>query len=399
MNTLKRNKNNICVILVTLLMTGTIMYFNFYRFDGYKVSMGGDTIAFVKSKKELNKTYVELQNEIKTKYRNATIKKDFTLDKVKVDDEAMFMSGDKLKKVMSKKFNIVVDAFLMKADDRKVAYVLSENQGKEILNSLKDYYVKRTKYNSIAKIDIENKISYDSLRVKIGDLYENDLIIKELIEYNNKAQRPLIGVRVVGNVVKEQTIYPTTIIKSSNKLMTGVNKVVSEGMAGMKKINTEVITLNNNMISEKLIKAEITKPVQNKEIYVGTCAPIILQLGYMNRPSRGSISSNFGMRWGKMHKGIDIAASFGTVINAALDGTVTYAAWQDGYGKVIKIDHGEGVETTYAHCNTISVKEGEAIKRGEKIGEVGSTGNSTGPHLHFEVRKNGEPQNPQTYIK
>ena len=119
----------------------------------------------------------------------------------------------------------------------------------------------------------------------------------------------------------------------------------------------------------------------------------------MNSPSRGSISSSFGMRWGKMHKGIDIAASFGATINAVLDGTVNYAAWQDGYGNVIKINHGGGIETTYAHCSVINVKKGEVVKLGEKIGEVGSTGNSTGPHLHFEVRENGEPINPQKYIK
>ena len=119
----------------------------------------------------------------------------------------------------------------------------------------------------------------------------------------------------------------------------------------------------------------------------------------INSPSRGSISSPFGTRWGKMHKGIDIAASFGANINAALDGTISYAGWESGYGNVIKIDHGKAVETTYAHCSVIVVKKGEAVKKGEKIGEVGSTGHSTGPHLHFEVRENGEPKNPQKYIK
>jgi hypothetical protein len=399
LNALKRNKNNICVILVTLLLTTIIMYFNVYRFSGYKVCVGSSTITFVKSKKEFNKTFLELQNEIKTKYRNVIIKKDFTLDKVKVDDEAMFINGDSLKKIILKKFNIVADALLMKSDDRKVAYVTSENQGKEILNSVKDYYVKRTKLNSIKEVHIENKISYDYVKVKIGDLYEKDMVIKSLIEYNNRAQRPLVNIKVIGNVTKEQVIYPITIMKSSNKLMSGVNKVVSAGMDGIKRVTTEIITLNNNTISEKLIKSEVTTPVQNKEILVGTYTPVILQLGYMNRPSRGSISSIFGMRWGKMHKGIDIAANFGAVINAALDGTITYAAWQDGYGNVIKINHGNGIETTYAHCSAIAVKKGQVVSKGEKIGEVGSTGNSTGPHLHFEVREDGKPKNPQSYIK
>jgi murein DD-endopeptidase MepM/ murein hydrolase activator NlpD len=399
LNSLKRNKNNICVILITLLVIATTIYFNVYRFNGYKVSIGGSTITYVKSKKEFNKTYKELQSEIKSKYSNVVAKKDFTLDKVRVEDEAMFISSDSLKKIILKKFNITVDAFLMKSDNRKVTYVVSENQGKEVLRSVKDYYSKKTKLKSIKKTNIENKISYDPVRVKVGDLYENPVIIKAVIEYNNKAQRPLITAKVVGDIIKEQPVYATTIIKPSDKLMKGVSKVERVGMDGMKKITTEVIVLNNNKVTENLIKTETTRMVQNKEIYVGTNSPTILKLGYINSPSRGSISSNFGMRWGRMHKGIDIAANLGTPINAALDGTVTYAAWQDGYGKVIKIDHGKGTETTYAHCSSITVGMGEVVKKGEKIGEVGSTGNSTGPHLHFEVRENGEPKNPQKYME
>jgi murein DD-endopeptidase MepM/ murein hydrolase activator NlpD len=398
LNILKRNRNNICVILITLLFTATILYFNVYRFNGYKVSIGKDTIAFVKSEKEFNKMYEELQNENKSKYNNIVIKKDFTLDKVKVDDDTMFISGDNLKKVMLKKFNITVDALLMKSDNKKVAYVVNENQGKEVLNSIKDYYSKNTKLNSITKVNIQNKISYELVKIKAGDLYENPEITQAIIKYNKDEKTPLISVRVVGNVIKEQAIQHTTIIKSSKELLNGVNKIQCAGMDGMKEVTTEVISINNNEVSEKVLKSETITPMQSKEIYVGTYKPTILEVAYMESPSRGSISSSFGARWGKVHKGIDIAANFGATINAALDGIVTYSGWQDGYGNVIKIDHGDNVETTYAHCSAITVKKGEVVKQGEKIGEVGSTGNSTGPHLHFEIRENGEPKNPEKYI-
>ncbi|MBZ9609732.1 peptidoglycan DD-metalloendopeptidase family protein [Clostridium estertheticum] len=399
MNALKRNKMNISVVIITLMITATMVYLNVYRFYGYKVCIGSSTITFVKNKNEFNKTYKELQSEIKSKYGNVITIKGLTLGKVKVNDDAMFISGDYLKKVMLKKSNVVVDVFLMKSDNRKMAYVTNENQGKEILNSVKDYYSEGSKLNSIIKTDIENKISYEPVKVKTGNLYENNEIIKELIKYNNKAQVPLITVKTVGNIIKEQAIYPTTIIKSSSKLMNGVKKVGREGSDGMKKVTTEVIAINNNIISEKVLKEDTITPAQNKEILVGTNNPITPRLEAINSPSRGSISSRFGARWGKMHKGVDIAASFGATISAALDGSVTYAAWQDGYGNVIKINHGGGIETTYAHCSVITVKKGEVVKGGMKIGEVGSTGNSTGPHLHFEVRENGEPKNPQKYIK
>jgi hypothetical protein len=399
LNILKRNRNNICVILITLMFTATILYFNVYRFNGYKVSIGKETITFVKSEKEFNRIYEELQREIKAKYKNIVLKKDFTLDKIKVEDETMFITGDNLKKEMLKKFNITVDAFLMKSDNNNVAYVVSEEQGKEVLNSIKEYYSKSTKLNSITKINIDNKITYEPVKIKVRDLYESDKITQAVIKYNSKPEKPLITVRVVGNIIKEKVVQYTTVIKSSDKLVSGASKVQCVGIDGMKKVISEVTSLNNNLASEKLLRSETTIPMQSKQILVGTSKPAILELAYMNTPSRGGISSSFGVRWGKMHKGIDIAANLGATINAALDGTVSYAGWQDGYGNVIKMDHVDSIETTYAHCSSITVKKGEVVRKGEKIGEVGSTGNSTGPHLHFEVRENGEPKNPENYIK
>lgn len=115
--------------------------------------------------------------------------------------------------------------------------------------------------------------------------------------------------------------------------------------------------------------------------------------------SRGTISSSFGERWGRMHKGIDIAAPTGTPIYAVRRGKVIFSGWQEGYGKVVKIDIGEDTIIIYGHCSVLSVNKDELVSTGQKIGEVGSTGNSTGPHLHFEVRKSNTPQDPQPYLK
>ena len=384
---------------MTLIIAGVTLYFNVYRFIGYKISIGSDAITFVKSKEEFNKTYMEVQKEIKAKYKNVVVKNDFTIDKVKVDDASLFVSGDALKKIISKKFNIEVDAFVMKSDNKKVAYVINEKQGKEILSSIKDYYSKKIKLDNVTKIQIENNITYELGKTKITNLYSNSEIAKAIIKYNDKSKSPVIAVKVVGKVTKEEIIHPSTIIKSSNKLMSGTNQIQKIGINGIKKVTTEVICVNNNKQSQKVVLEEIKVPVQNKEILVGTNKPAIVEMANMNTPSRGSISSSFGMRWGKMHKGIDIAANLGAAIHAALDGSVIYAGWQEGYGNVIKIDHGKDIETTYAHCSNITVKKGEVVSKGSKIGEVGSTGNSTGPHLHFEVRRKGEPENPAKYIK
>jgi murein DD-endopeptidase MepM/ murein hydrolase activator NlpD len=114
-------------------------------------------------------------------------------------------------------------------------------------------------------------------------------------------------------------------------------------------------------------------------------------------PVSGPITSGFGWRWGRMHEGIDIGAACGTPIRAAASGTVVYAGWMDGYGNITIIDHGGGLGTAYGHQSAIYVGGG-SVSQGQVIGAVGSTGHSTGCHLHFEVRVNGTPVDPLGYL-
>jgi len=115
-------------------------------------------------------------------------------------------------------------------------------------------------------------------------------------------------------------------------------------------------------------------------------------------PTSGQITSGFGPRWGRMHQGLDIAAPTGRPITAAKSGTVIVAGWSGGYGQLVVIDHGGGLATAYAHQSRIAVKTGDPVTQGGLVGFVGSTGHSTGPHLHFEVRVNGAAQDPLPYL-
>jgi murein DD-endopeptidase MepM/ murein hydrolase activator NlpD len=110
-------------------------------------------------------------------------------------------------------------------------------------------------------------------------------------------------------------------------------------------------------------------------------------------------TSGFGMRWGRMHSGTDFAAPHGTPIYATADGVVVHAGWQSGYGRLVKIQHEFGIETRYAHNSKLFVKKGQRVSRGQKISAMGSTGRSTGTHLHYEVRVGGKAVNPMIYIK
>jgi murein DD-endopeptidase MepM/ murein hydrolase activator NlpD len=124
------------------------------------------------------------------------------------------------------------------------------------------------------------------------------------------------------------------------------------------------------------------------------------QQGGIERPVAGRVTSPFGERfhpilgYERMHKGVDLAAAFGSPIVAAADGRVVSAGWHGGYGNQVAIAHGEGMQTTYGHMSRIAAYAGEIVQRGQVIGYVGSTGLSTGPHLHFEVTKDGRAVNP-----
>jgi murein DD-endopeptidase MepM/ murein hydrolase activator NlpD len=115
-------------------------------------------------------------------------------------------------------------------------------------------------------------------------------------------------------------------------------------------------------------------------------------------PVGGPVTSEFGSRWGRQHAGIDIGAGTGTPIRAAKGGTVIFSGTQGGYGNVVIIDHGGGLSTLYAHQSRRAASDGDEVSQGDVIGYVGSTGHSTGPHLHFETRVGGSPQNPRRYL-
>ena len=120
--------------------------------------------------------------------------------------------------------------------------------------------------------------------------------------------------------------------------------------------------------------------------------------GVFGWPVSGPVTSGYGMRWGRMHEGIDIAVGEGTPVHAAAAGSVIYAGWMGGYGNLVVVDHGNGLSTAYAHNSSLAVSVGQQVAAGEVVSYSGNTGNSTGPHVHFEVRVNGSAVDPLGYL-
>lgn len=147
-------------------------------------------------------------------------------------------------------------------------------------------------------------------------------------------------------------------------------------------------TISNDL---RIIKDE------QERIAAATCNGVYLEV----KPITGNITSRYGAVESirdHTHAGLDIAAPEGTPIKATAAGTVSYSGWMGGYGYLIIIDHENGVQTYYGHCSRLYAKKGETVEAGDKIAQVGSTGNSTGNHLHFEIRVNGKQENPQKYL-
>lgn len=171
--------------------------------------------------------------------------------------------------------------------------------------------------------------------------------------------------------------------------------------------NIEEIKTDSVEVAKASVNEKITE--LNKKTIVATSNDIVNNTkdGTVNgiklavRPVPGTISSRYGASSrirSSSHTGLDIACSKGTPIKVTADGTVTFAQYNGSYGKLVKVSHGNGVETWYAHCSQICTSVGQTVEAGDVIALVGSTGNSTGAHLHFEVRVNGNHVNPQNYI-
>jgi len=156
------------------------------------------------------------------------------------------------------------------------------------------------------------------------------------------------------------------------------------------------ILINQKVAEQQAIVAAAKARSQQRDFVRGS--------GIMALPSDGYISSPYGWRshpllgYRRLHTGMDFAAGYGSTIRAADSGTVIYSGWYGGYGKTVIINHGKGITTLYGHSSQLYAQEGESVKRGQAISAIGSTGLSTGPHLHFEVRKNGTPVNPADYL-
>ncbi len=211
---------------------------------------------------------------------------------------------------------------------------------------------------------------------------------------------PLVSVRTKKYIELVEEIPFETEYEKTNTLYKGDKKIIVQGREGEREVKGYIVKKNGTEIGMEIVDERILSEPKTRVIAEGIKPrPATMATGFFTNPTRGRLTSSFGMRWGKQHTGIDIASPRGTPIFAADAGKVSFSGRKGTYGNLVIIDHENGYQTYYAHNNRNLVKQGQRVYKKQKIAEMGSTGRSTGVHLHFEVRKNGTPINPRNFVK
>ncbi len=298
--------------------------------------------------------------------------------------------------------------------------VISSNELKEAIRGTKLV----TKSHKVKTSSTVSKILsyYDMTEERFYELNpavkETGLIAGEKVTV--ESEEPVLEVKCV--VVRQYTVsvaFKSVTVKDSTKY-TDYSKVKTKGQKGTNKITEEIIYVGGVEQSRVVIDTEVLKAPIDEVRVVGTKKRIVSSgggssgggssggggrtpTGMFTWPVPGvkHVSSYYGMRWGKLHKGIDISQGgvYGKTVVAAAGGKVTRAGWFSSYGYCIDIQHSNGYLTRYAHLSKINVRVGQSVSKGQAIGKVGNSGNSTGPHLHFEIRLNGNTKNPMNYYR
>ena len=303
---------------------------------------------------------------------------------------------------MNNIFTINLKGNLIRLADNTVALTSLIEDKYSMLEKICNSYVNELgiDVNNITAIQVMGTINSDIEKGRISSLNLSGEVAKEIYDAY-VINENVLGLDFKINLTESEVIEPETVIEECSDLYMGETETV-KGVSGISLINKEIIYDGLNKNQEKVVSKKIVKPSVNTLVKVGTKNPYYDEVAFLSNPTNGGyLSSYFGeIREKSVHKGIDIAKNLGESVNASLDGKVVNAGYNNGgYGNLIVIEHQGNMETYYAHLSEIYVNVGDIVKKDDIIGTVGSTGNSTGPHLHFELRVDNEPVDPVKYIK
>lgn len=414
----------------------------------YEYAYNGRTLGIVKEQRDVLEILEMVSEELSLEYGSSIVidpETDITFKPVisygkDIDD------ADTVLRRFTYMGDIQAQAFAIVVDGERIATVESEKIAQDVLDSIKAMYTKDSdaKYEYVGfaedvKIEPYNttlanvssksaalkkiksggqqKVTYtvksgdtlygicDKLGVNLQELKKMNPKIKDTMtlhvgdKFVTQQEIPLITVETVEVSVFAEAIDYKTVTKESSKYYKGETVVTQAGKKGKARVTARLTKHNGVTVDREDLSVETIKKPVNKIVVKGTKAvPAKKGTGTFMRPVNVGVYAGYGMRWGRMHYGLDYAAPTGTPIYAADGGTVTSAGWSGAYGYTIVIDHGANKKTLYAHCSRLFVSAGTKVYKGQHIAAVGSTGRSTGPHCHFEIFINGANVNPSYYV-
>lgn len=449
----KKGNNNLPPKPTIISFLGIIILafviWGFTNKNAKEVFLGEKSIGIIGDKKI---TAEEIQNTSIAKLKETLgtdikVNEEITLKPVHAAKKEI-VSTEHILSEISKEYTFKIEASSIFVNGKEIATLKNEEEAKNVLAKLASKYIKEgdklaSKPTFVESVEIKpeyveeeeimaeetafgllnvNSSQGKKYTIKSGDtLYQiaidSDMSLAELLkinpdlsensmlkigqEINVVASVPLLSV-----VTEEQATYTEAIPKkietvNNDKEYKTYKKVISAGKDGTKEVTAKIRKVNGIEQEKTVISEKVLVEPTVEKIEVGTLkTPPKKAIGNFIYPISGArLTSHFGGRWGRMHTGIDLACASGTPIKASDGGTVVYSGWYDGYGNMVKIDHGNGFETLYGHNSKNAVSVGQKVAQGEIIAYVGNTGRSTGNHLHFEVIKNGVKYNPLNYIK
>jgi murein DD-endopeptidase MepM/ murein hydrolase activator NlpD len=428
------------------MATATILIFSLLFFGlGIEVQLDGKTIGYLHSAKQLEQAIANVEDKA-TEYFGVPYHYGgrLTYSLAYLRGNNLFSTAD-LENLLFSSIDNLEKTYALKIDGQVIATNKSRTALQMMLNRILDSGItglENTKTEFLQDVQIVASSLNESFEMSISDLEaklgqsrqetqfykvvkgdtvgriasKHNMTVSQLKTLNpgknlNKiyagekltvsAAVPYLSLKqTVKESYTEKIEYGTTIEYSSS-MYTGTSKIKSAGVYGEAAVTADVVYVNGVEQGRTVLSYEVTKQPVNQVKLVGTKArPKTMATGHFIKPVKGTVSAYYGKypTLSGTHTGIDWRAPKGTSIKASDGGKVIHAGWKGNYGYCVIIDHENGYQTYYAHCSKLLVKKGQRVYQGQEIAKVGSTGRSTGPHLHFEVRYNGKHQNPLKYV-
>jgi murein DD-endopeptidase MepM/ murein hydrolase activator NlpD len=339
-----------------------------------------------------------------------------------------------------------VQAYAIYVDSKQVATIDNKETAGTILMTIQNKYLKQSDKIKYDKVGFAEKVEVKPISTKIGNLQEKEAVLKYMLtgalqEKVHKVQKGETFSGIASNYgIKQSQLMASNPSVSPEKLKIGQalvltaavpvltvqtsetaeyivpipftieyentaakykgeQSVKSRGVNGQREVIAKIIRNNGVEVTRTELSSVIVSDPKSQVVLVGTKKlPPLVGTGTFISPVRGTITSRFGYRWGRLHTGVDIGVHTGTEVKAADGGRVVFSGRDGSLGICVRIDHGGNRVTTYGHLSKSLVKTGQKVFQGQHIGNSGNTGRSTGPHLHFEIKINGKFKNPLNYI-